>query len=124
MSPPWRSMRDSAAAAGSRCSAAAGGCNAGEAEVMGSVLHALAATEQDVEEDDEPDYDEEPHDRDGRRIAEVEGVPVEGPLVHVGRHGLGRPYRAALGHDPDQVEDLHLPDEGEDVEVEQGGPEH
>ena len=73
---------------------------------------------------DERQDEREPQDRDGGGVAEVEGVPVEGPLVDVGRHGLGRPERPAAGHDPDQVEDHHLADEGEDQQVDHGRPQH
>src|SRR4051795_7679389 len=79
------------------------------------VLQAVARAQQAVENDHSRTDDAEPHGRNGGRIAEIEGVPVERALVDVGRHGLGRPERSAPRHDPDQVKNLHFADEGQDV---------
>ena len=65
-----------------------------------------------------------PQDRDGGGIAEIEGVPVEGPLVDIGRDRFRRPQRPAAGHDPHQVEQHHLADERQHQKIDEGRAKH
>src|SRR3954469_16216187 len=93
---------------------------ADSAEALTSVFQPLPGLENPVEDHHRRADHAEPDRRDGGRIAKVESVPIEGALVDVCRNGLRGPERAAGGHDPDKVKDLHLAYEGEDVKVQEG----
>src|SRR6185503_12124362 len=95
-----------------RARAGAGGRDGGTRSELQRLTPLQDAREQEREAED----DHEPDDGDGRRVAEVEGLPLEGALDHVGRHRLGAPHGSAPRHHPYQGELLHLADEIEDDE--------
>ena len=59
----------------------------------------------------EREADDEQNDGDGAAIAE--GDAPETAVDEIGRHGRRGPGRTALGHDPDQIEQLQGTDDGQ-----------
>src|SRR5207248_5701043 len=91
-----------------RCRPARAAATAGECSAPArSELQRLAALERARETPRQAEDDDEPQHRDRRRISEVERLPLEGALDHIGDDGFRAPHVTAARHYPHQREMLH-----------------